>query len=110
MQVSPGSGRASMLVLGLPSRDFHDLVNALLEGPSVPAVVSFQIEWSASNHRHHFHYEPERWDANLVLNTAQARWAGETAQASFLADALSTSFSLFAEVGHERNGVFFPQG
>ena len=32
---------------------------------------------------------------------------GETALAHYVSDPLATSHSLFAEVGHERNGVFF---
>lgn len=94
----------------LSLRDYGDLVNALLLGPSVPGVASFRIEWSASSDKRRFHYEPETWDANVVINTAQVWWEAETATASFMADPASTSFSLFAEVGHERNGIFFPAG
>ena len=67
---NPGSGRASMRVRNLASRDFHDLGNALAEGPSLPAVVSFDIQWTASNDMHHFHHEPGAWDADVVFNAA----------------------------------------
>jgi hypothetical protein len=43
----------------------------------------------------------------VVLNEARAEWEGETARAHYVSDLLATSHSLFAEVGHERNGVFF---
>jgi hypothetical protein len=43
----------------------------------------------------------------VVLNEAKAEWEGETAKAHYVTDLLATSRSLFAEVGHERNGVFF---
>jgi hypothetical protein len=43
----------------------------------------------------------------VVLTEARAAWEGETARAHYVSDALVTSHSLFAEVGHERNGVFF---
>lgn len=110
VSVHPGSGAASMGVTNLPSRDFTELVNALLLGPSLPAVVSFHIAWSASHDRQRFHDAPSQFDADLSINSARASWRGETAAALFVADAPSTSVSLFAEVGHERNGVFFPAG
>jgi hypothetical protein len=87
--------------------DYHDLVNALLEGPSVPAVASFHIEWAASRDKHRLHYPPGQWDANVVFNSAKVAWSASTATARFVSDPASTSTSLFAEVGHERNGVFF---
>lgn len=97
-----------MEVADLAVRDYGEIVNALLEGPSVPAIASFRIEWTSSQDKHSFHYPPETFDANVVLTTAQASWEAETATARFVSDASSTSFSLFAEVGHERNGQFFP--
>ncbi|MGH9839453.1 MAG: hypothetical protein ACREEM_11790 [Blastocatellia bacterium] len=107
VSVNPGNGRASMQVRDIALRDFHDLVNALLEGRSVPAVASFEINWTASSNKRQFHYPPGEWDANVVLNSAQVAWEARTATARFVSDPASTSTSLFAEVGHERNGVFF---
>jgi hypothetical protein len=43
----------------------------------------------------------------VVLTEARAEWEGETPKAHYVSDPLATSHSLFAEVGHERNGVFF---
>ena len=99
-----------MDVRNLASRDFHDLINAITGGPSLPAMISFRMEWSRSNDKHHFH-DPDplsRFDADVVFNTAKAWWSGETSEALYVADDISTSFSLFAEAGHERNGVYFP--
>jgi hypothetical protein len=45
-----------MDVRGLASRDYGELVNALREGPFVPAKVSFRVEWSASHDKHRFRY------------------------------------------------------
>ncbi|HZE71162.1 MAG TPA: hypothetical protein VE135_16750 [Pyrinomonadaceae bacterium] len=96
-----------MDVSDLEVEDYHDLVNALLDGPSVDGVVSFRIDWTASKDKHQFHFAPETWDANVVFNTATVQWEGTTDTAHFVSDPQETSFSLFAEVGHERNGVFF---
>ena len=92
----------------LPSRDYRDLINAITLGPFLPAIVSFRIEWGRSMDRSHFRDEASRFDADVVLNSAQAWWSGETAAVRYVADDISTSASLFAEVGHERNGSYFP--
>jgi len=90
--------------------DFHDGGNSLLHGPSVPGVVSFRVEWTKADHEHHtFGNAAHRWTANMVLNSATCAWSGETALASFHTTSPDPSpYMLFAEVGHERSGVFFP--
>jgi hypothetical protein len=108
--VNPGNGRATIQLENQPTRDYGDIVNALLEGPYVPGIASIRIDWSASNDKHHFHDEASSFDADVVFSEAQAWWMAETADAGFVADDISTSHSLFAEVGHERNGVYFPNG
>lgn len=107
VSVNPGNGRASMSAEGIEIPDFHDVVNALLRGPSVPGVVSFHIEWTKSNDKQRFNFPPETWDANVVFNTATCAWNAETELASYVSDPASESASIFAEVGHERNGVYF---
>jgi hypothetical protein len=37
-------------------------------------------------------------------------WTATVGDYTFVSDPLATSSSTFAEIGHERNGVFFPQG
>jgi hypothetical protein len=108
VDVNPGNGRALLSVKDMPIPDYHDLINAITGGPSVPGVASFHIEWSASKDRHRFHDPASGFDANVVFNEARAAWKAKTAFASYVSDPAATSFSLFAEVGHERNGVFFP--
>lgn len=105
--VNPGNGSAVMAVQNLAVPDYHDLINALNLGPSVPGVVSFTIEWGPSNDKRQWHDVPSAFDANVVLNSAKAAWAGETALARYVSDPAAGSTCLFAEVGHERNGVFF---
>ena len=107
VEVNPGNGRASMSVSDLEIPDYFNWPNAAVLGPSEPGVVSFHIEWTKSSDRRQFRYEPEQWRANVVINEAKAEWEAETALAHYISDSLATSASLFAEVGHERNGVFF---
>ena len=105
--VNPGNGRATMSVSDLAVPDYFNGDNALVLGPSEPRVVSFHIEWTKSSDKRQFRYEPEQWRANVVIDEAKVEWEAETALAHYVSDPLATSGSLFAEVGHERNGVFF---
>jgi hypothetical protein len=100
-----------MDVRNLESRDYHDLINAVTPGATfLPAVVSFRVEWASSGDRHQFHDTVNGFDADVVLTSAKAWWSGETSAARYVAEDIATSTSLFAEVGHERNGVYFPAG
>ena len=87
--------------------DYHDLVNALSGGPSVSGVVDFEIEWAHSFDRRFFHDPVNRWAAEMSFTTAKCEWKGETATAKFKSEDNDLSVSLFAEIGRERNGVFF---
>ena len=88
--------------------DYHDFVNSLLDGPSLEAVASFRAEWTASHDRHHFRDVPNTFDEEVVFNSARVWWRGETATSLFVTDPIEApETSLFAEVGRERNGVFF---
>jgi hypothetical protein len=44
----------------------------------------------------------------FVRNTAQMKWTATVGDFHFVSDRLATSSSSFAEIGHERNGSFFP--
>jgi hypothetical protein len=113
VDVNPWNGRATMSVRDLAMPDYFNWPNAAVLGElegSEPGVVSFHIEWTKSRDRRRFSHgagTPEQWRATVVLNEARAEWEGETAKAHYVTDLLATSRSLFAEVGHERNGVFF---
>ena len=113
VDVNPVNGYATMSVRDLEIPDYFNWPNAAVLGElegSEPGVVSFHIEWTKSRDRRRFSNgagTPEQWRANVVINEAKAEWEGETAKAHYVSDLLATSHSLFAEVGHERNGVFF---
>jgi hypothetical protein len=107
VDVNPGNGRATMSVAHLKLKDYFDFVNSLLDGPSLPARASFRVEWTKSSDKHRFHDAPDKWDANVVFNSARVQWSAETAAARYVTDPCAPQDSLFAEVGHERSGVYF---
>ena len=104
--MNPGSGRAVMDVRNLETEDYHDLVNAILDGPSLEAIVSFRVEWTGSQNRQRFHNVPQQYDGNMILNSASCAWSGETSEARYVSDP-GSSVSIYAQVGQMRNGAFF---
>jgi hypothetical protein len=91
----------------LETRDFHDLVNTLKRGPSVPADVSFRIRWSGVTTRVKLRDNTNQFVGDFIEDTATVGWSAKQKGFKFVSAPASTSTSLFAEIGRERNGVFF---
>jgi hypothetical protein len=91
----------------LQTRDFHNLVNTLHRGPSVPADVSFRIRWSGVTDRVQIRDEKDKFVGDFIEDTATVSWSSKQRDFQFVSAPASTSTSLFAEIGRERNGVFF---
>jgi hypothetical protein len=106
----PGSGVASLVVNNQALLDYHDIPNALLQGPSHPATVSFVVNWRQGSQKIKIRNPADGFAAELVQNNATMAWSAVTQGVSYFSGPENTSFSVFAYVGHERNGVFFPQG
>ena len=107
---------ASLVAEDLDVEDYGDLFNAIKDGPSKPATVSFDIEWAglisrakvdASNNGG---FGSHDWGGRFALTGSTDEWSGSTEDFSFTSDPASTSASQFAIIGHERNGVLFRQG
>lgn len=114
MEVHLGQGRATYEVRDLSMRDYMNIPNAL-SGPDAaftPGVVSFRIEWSGKTPLIQIGDPNLHFSARVRENTAMMEWHATTGGVTFVSDPASTSHSVFAEIGHERNGVFFdnPQG
>lgn len=105
VDVNPGNGRAVMQARDLPLPDYHDFVSSVTGGAAVPGIVSFRAEWAKSHDKHRYRYEPHAWQGNFVTNNATCQWSGLTSLAEFHTN--TTNPAIFAEVGHERSGVFF---
>lgn len=103
VQVHPGSGRALYHATDIAMPDFG--ANALTGGPAVPGVVSFHLEWAPSHNKQHYHYAPHQWEGDFVQTTVSCSWSGHTATTDFHTDTFNPT--IFAEVGHEKSGVFF---
>jgi hypothetical protein len=110
VEVHLGAGTASLRVDDLALTDFFDIPNALSNGAlkgSSPATVSFDIHWSGVIERRQVR-NADLHVAGLFLTTgASIRWTGTNAQGfTFTSDAAGQTV-VSAQIGHERNGVFF---
>jgi len=112
IDVNLGKGFASMEVEDLPVFDFGDFGNALF-GTGTPAAVSFTVEWRGVNQRVNIKNTDSPadgggWAGEVIRNVAKMEWTAAVGHLSYESDPLATSGSSFAEIGKERNGVFFP--
>jgi hypothetical protein len=107
VEVDLDDATASMKLSDVEIEDYHDLVNALKDGPSVPADVSFHMHWSGVQQRVHLHDEQKKFDAHLIVDKATLAWSARTKHFKFVSAPENTSTTVFATIGSERNGVFF---
>jgi hypothetical protein len=96
-----------MDIRDLKIKDYHVVVNALKHGPSVPARVSFHIRWSGVLRRVQVQDKKVGFNGDYIEDTATIQWSAEEKGFKFVSDPAKTSTTQFAEIGRERNGVFF---
>jgi hypothetical protein len=116
------AGKAEMRVDNLAIRDYHNAANGL--GPHWqtafdPAVVSFDVVWSRPITRR-VHVQDgtlgNNYAGEYVENQVTVTWSGTNLKEGFSFTANPGTFATsafdggFAELGHERNGTFFPSG
>jgi hypothetical protein len=87
--------------------DYHDIVNALLDGPSVEATVSFDIHWLGATDRFELRDAAKRFAGQYVHTPATIAWAATESGIQFVSDPADTSVNELSLIGHEHNGVFF---
>jgi hypothetical protein len=112
IDVEFGRGSASMRVSNAPILDYGTIPNALFGGGPSPVAgsVSFKVIWSGVGQRVNIkNTDPVYggFEGEFIRNTAQMEWTASVGNYTFVSDALATSSSSFAEIGHERNGFFF---
>ncbi len=97
-----------MRAADLAVKDYRTLANSLMDGASDPATVSFEIQWSEAGKPAHVADPSQGFGGDFAETTATIAWSAQLSGFSFSSDAATTSKTNFASVGHERNGVFFP--
>jgi hypothetical protein len=98
-----------MVATDLPVVDYFDIPNALFrfEDPvSSPANCSFDIRWSGPATSRGPVTGPPGSSGQLVMSHATMTWSASNAQGFAFHTDSSLTTSVFAQLGHVRNGVF----
>jgi len=118
VDVHLGEGTATMEAADVPIFDYGNIPNSLFGGqPGIPGTVSFKIVWNvASRPVNVRNTDPVfggyrgQFIRSTASKAAMMEWSGTVGDLQFKSDPLATSSSVFAELGHEQNGSFFPGG
>lgn len=109
VQVNPGAGRAIYRADDIEIADYGNFGNSFGGGPGQLAIVSFEVRWAGVKDRLNIKDESARFGGEYVRGSAQMQWKARIGDIEYVSDPIETSFSDFASLGTERNGVFFPR-
>lgn len=104
VRINLGAGSASLHLADEDVEDYHDVVNALKDGPSKSAAVTVDVSWEGARERSKLRNPRVRFRGEYVRNSATLVWSAHESGFRFRSEPLASGF---AEIGHERNGVFF---
>jgi hypothetical protein len=112
VEVNLGRGTASMEAEDVPILDYGTIQNALFGGgpAPVPGSVSFRVTWGGAGQRVDIRNTDPIFGGfagTFIRNAARMAWTAKVGPLRFESAPLATSSSSFAEIGHERNGIFF---
>jgi len=107
LDVDLEDGVATLKVTDLDEEDYHNLHNALLDGPSEPASVSFKMRWKATAPSMRVTDAVHGFTGRFRTSTVQIEWTAQTPTFEFVSDAANTTINVSSVIGRERNGVFF---
>ena len=88
--------------------DYHTIANALQDGASEPARVSFHLRWHGVKQRVRVRDTSNDFAGRFIEDTAEIGWSAREAGFRFVSDPARTSTTEFALIGQESNGRFFP--
>lgn len=103
----PDLNRGSYRQSDLDLVDAFNLANALAEGPTVPARVSFDVGWSATSPAKAVRNDTHGFVGEFRDSRAAIAWSGSTDASRFVSAPADTSKPIYGFIGRERNGVFF---
>ena len=107
VEVDFEKGRAEFRLEQTKIEDYGTFLNSLFGGPSEPATVSFEVHWAGRAPRQHVVNTAAEMEGTFLRDAATMEWSATTSKYKFESKPASTSSSAFAEIAHERNGIFF---
>jgi hypothetical protein len=109
LDVDLEDGTATLKVTDLDEEDYHNLLNALQDGPSEPASVSFKMRWTATAPAIRVTDSVHGFTGRFRISTVKIEWTAQTPTFEFVSDAANITINVSSVIGRERNGVFFSQ-
>lgn len=88
--------------------DGYNFFNLVSGGPTAPATVSFDIWWHTPTAVEQLNDATATFVATLLDVTSTIAFTARTPDFAFVSDPPDTAQTLFARIGYEANGVFFP--
>jgi hypothetical protein len=107
LEVDFEDGTATLAVEDFDQEDYHNLANALHDGPSDPASVSFEMRWKAMAPSIHVTDTVHGFTGKYRISSVQIEWSAKAPNFEFKSDPASSTTNVRSVFGRERNGVFF---
>jgi len=107
VQVNLDRARARLRLDDAEVLDWTTIANSVANGHSVPARISLDIRWSGVKRRVEVADAEDGFAGVFLEDTATIEFTAEQEGFAFVSDPAETSITHFAEIGEERNGVFF---
>jgi hypothetical protein len=106
--VDLAAGTAEMHVQSLEVLDGYNVFSSIGGGPTEPATVSFDVWWHTPTAVEQLSDATVGFAATLLDVTSAIAFTARTADFAFVSDPPDTATSIFARIGYEANGTFFP--
>jgi hypothetical protein len=107
VHINLDEGTAALHVEHQAALDFGSIPNAFGNGPSVASTVSYEIKWSGVLQRTQIHDASKGFSGLFLQTNATIDWKASNANGFAYASDDEGQTTAFAEIGRERNGVFF---
>ena len=109
VRIDLSGGRATLEVHDLHMKDYIDIVNAVVGGGPrpVPSIVSYLVEWTATGALNEFDNVAQQFRGEFRNAIARMEWSARTVDFDFVSAPIATSTTDAAQLGSERNGVFY---
>ncbi len=110
VMIDPMQGEASLDLANVQMLDFGTFCNDAQHGPSVSAVASLNARWKGVIRRANVRNAAEGFAGQFAITNATLEYSASVPanHFEFVSDPAAASTNLFAQIGHERNGKFFP--
>jgi hypothetical protein len=100
-------GTATQTLDDQDEEDYHNLHNALLDGPGDPASVSFEMRWTAVEPSMKVTDPVHGLTGKFRISKVEIARSAKVGSFAFASDPAGTTVNVRSVIGRERNGVFF---